>query len=282
MLTAKMIGMTDPMPTRRFRPTPAWSIYGLLVVEGLLWLSERYRLFWFNEKKGWTVLITVAAVGMTMLFMLLWFVVSLVFRWRFQFSIRSLLVLTVAVALPSSWLAVEVRQMRLEVKRQEDLAAAIENSGGGVLWSDPSAAVRLRRVFGDGYDRSIVHAIFPPNVDVTDEVLSHLEGLDGLTQVTAWDTQHVTEAGLQHLKGLSHLRILAICSTEVTDNGLENLRGLNNLEMLGLRCPKITDAGLESLKGLSKLTSLDLLDTQVTDAGEKNLKQALPNCYIIH
>ncbi len=53
--------MTDPITTRRsFRPTLAWLIYGLLVVEGLLWLSEQYRWFWFNEKKNWTVLIGVA------------------------------------------------------------------------------------------------------------------------------------------------------------------------------------------------------------------------------
>ena len=43
------------------------------------------------------MLIAVAVVGGAMLVMLLWFIVSLVFRWRFQFSIRSLLVLTVAV-----------------------------------------------------------------------------------------------------------------------------------------------------------------------------------------
>ena len=35
---------------------------------------------------------------------------GLIFRWRFQFSIRSLLVLTVAVAVPCSWLAVEVKE----------------------------------------------------------------------------------------------------------------------------------------------------------------------------
>ena len=36
--------MTDPTRTRRpFYPTPTWLIFGLLVVEGLLWLSERYR-----------------------------------------------------------------------------------------------------------------------------------------------------------------------------------------------------------------------------------------------
>ena len=105
--------MTDPKPTRRsFRPTPAWLIIGLLVVEGLLWLSERFGWFWFNEKKGWTVLIAVASVGVVMLAMLGWFIVSMVFRWRLQFSIRSLLVLVVVVALPFSWLGVEMKQAR--------------------------------------------------------------------------------------------------------------------------------------------------------------------------
>ena len=118
--------MTDPTPTRRFSPTPAWLIFGLLVVEGLLWLSERYQWFWFNEKKGWTVLIAVAVVGVAMLVMLLWFIVSLLFRWRFQFSIRSLLVLTVAVAMPCSWLGVEMKKAR----EQRNAGAAIDNLGG--------------------------------------------------------------------------------------------------------------------------------------------------------
>ena len=37
------------------------------------------------------------------------FAVSLLFGWRLQFSIRSLLALVVAVAIPCSWLTVERR-----------------------------------------------------------------------------------------------------------------------------------------------------------------------------
>ena len=118
--------MTDPIPTRHFHPTPAWVVFGLLVVEGLLWLSEWYQWFWFNEKKGWTVLIAVAVVGVAMLVMLLWFLVALVFRWRFQFSVRSLLVLTVAVAVPFSWLAVEMKAAR----EQRELFGTFEMAGG--------------------------------------------------------------------------------------------------------------------------------------------------------
>jgi hypothetical protein len=88
--------MTAPTTRPSFRTTPASLIFGLLGVEGLLWLSERYNWFWFNERKGWTVLIAVAVVGLAFLFTLLWFVSSLLFRWRLQFSIRSLMVLIVS------------------------------------------------------------------------------------------------------------------------------------------------------------------------------------------
>ena len=111
-----MTAMTAPTPTRRpFRPTPAWLIYGLLVVEGLLWLSERFQ--WPTWHKGYAVLTAVAVVGGAMILMLLWFIASLVFRWRFQFSIRSLLVLTVAVAAMCSWMAVEMKKARSSRRR---------------------------------------------------------------------------------------------------------------------------------------------------------------------
>ena len=102
-----MIRMIDPTPKRLwFFPTPGWLVLGLLAAESLLFLSERFQWFAFNSHKWWTVLITMATVGIALVLMLLWFVVALLFRWRFQFSIWSLLVLTVAVALPFSWLAV--------------------------------------------------------------------------------------------------------------------------------------------------------------------------------
>jgi hypothetical protein len=66
--------MTDAKPTRWYRPTPDRFVIGLLVVECLLWFSERYNWFWFNEKKGWTVLIAVAVVGGAMVVVLLWFI----------------------------------------------------------------------------------------------------------------------------------------------------------------------------------------------------------------
>ena len=90
----------------------------------------------------------------------------------------------------------------------------------------------------------------------------------------------VTDAGLEHLKGLTNLRRLYLSGTKVTDAGLEHLKGLTNLEHLSLSSTKVTDAGLEHLKGLTKLRALALKGTQVTNVGVKKLQQALPNCKI--
>ena len=92
---------------RRFRPTPDRCLTVLLALVGFLFLSEQFRWFAFNEKKGWTVYIAVASVGVAIVLMALWFAASLVVHWRFQFSIRSLLVLLVVVAIPCGWLAKE-------------------------------------------------------------------------------------------------------------------------------------------------------------------------------
>ena len=91
-----LAGMDAPEKRRWYCPTPGWLVLGSLAVTGLLFVSERGRWFPFNEHKGWTVLLAVAAVGVVLVVMLLWLLVALIFRWRFQFGIRTLLVLVVA------------------------------------------------------------------------------------------------------------------------------------------------------------------------------------------
>ena len=73
---------------------------------------------------------TIAAVGAVFVLMLLWFLVALAFRRRFQFSLRSLLLLVVVVAIPCSWLATEMKAAR----RQRDSAKAVDEFGGQVTY----------------------------------------------------------------------------------------------------------------------------------------------------
>ena len=75
---------------------------------------------------------------------------------------------------------------------------------------------------------------------------------------------------------------LSLAHTQITDAGLEHLEGLTNLQKLWLEGAQVTDAGLVHLKGLTNLRELHLRDAQVTDAGVKDLQEALPDCEILH
>ena len=80
----------------------------MLVLQISLLLSERYQWFAFNERKGWTVLIGVAVLGVAVLVLLVWLAVGLVFRRGFRFSLRALLLFVVVCAVVCSWFAVKM------------------------------------------------------------------------------------------------------------------------------------------------------------------------------
>ena len=118
---------------RWYRPTPDRLVLGLLAIEGFLILSDWFGWFTLNRHKGYAALLSMASVGTAGVLVLLWFAASTVFRWRFQFSIRSMLLLAVIVAIPCSWLA--------EARKQRELVEQIANSGGRVSYDyqlDPS------------------------------------------------------------------------------------------------------------------------------------------------
>ena len=120
--------MTDAAPKPRwYRLTPDRIVIGVLVVECLLWLSDRFA--WLSWYKGYAVLAGVGLVAVAILLLLVWFVVALFFRRRCQYGIRSLLLLTVVVAMPCSWLAAEMEAAR----RQAEAVTWIQSSGGSVI-----------------------------------------------------------------------------------------------------------------------------------------------------
>jgi hypothetical protein len=250
---------TPKSKLRWFNPTPSRLLVILLVVEAVLLLSERFKWFLFNGHKGWTVLIAVAVVGLFLLLMLLWFIVSLIFRWHFQFSIRSLLVLTVAVAIPFSWLAMEMKWAR-------------EQKAAGEMLTKDEGWVQ----YDDEYDESLC----PPALRWMREHLGH-DFFNNVYGVEFSETK-ATDTELVYLRSLTQLRLLFIYNTTVTDAGLEHIKGLTQLLLLVLKNTNVTDAGLEHLKGLTQLQRLDIRYTKVTDDGVRKLQKALPNCKIFH
>ncbi len=224
--------MSESQPQRRwFYPTPAWLVLGSLAVTGLLFLSERWRWFPFNEYKGWTVLLAVAGVGVVMLAMLLWWLVALVFRCRFQFGIRTLLVLTVAVALPCSWLAVEMNN----AKRQREALEGIGKLDCSVAYDWQVVTFDLNNLIPTLPD--------PPGP----EWLRNLLGLDFFSDadvVNDWKGTPVTNAKLEYLRGFPKLRQLCLYGTNVTDADVKKLKeALPKCQIDRIESPPSTPAG---------------------------------------
>jgi len=87
------------------------------------------------------------------------------------------------------------------------------------------------------------------------------------------DNTQITGAGLEHLKGMTGLKVLDLDGTQITDAGLEHLKGMTSLKTLSLGATQITGAGFEHLKGLTSLEWLYLDRTPITDAGLEHLKE---------
>jgi hypothetical protein len=291
-----------PEPNIRwFHPTPDRLVIALLAPEGCLLLSQWFGLL----PKGWPVLIAIATVAVVMLLMLLWFAVALLFGRRFQFSIRSLLVLVVVVAVPCSWMAVE----RERAKTQKEAVEAIQRSAGLVFYdyqigapgvvvrnSGPPGPAALRSLLGDDFFAVVIEASLGNggieqvgrlphlrrlniSVPIKDADLVHVEGLSELRELDLGGLS-ITDAGLEHLRFLKQLQYLGIWGTKVTNAGLRHLKALSELRRLNLSDTRVTDAGLQYVMGLPQLQELDLTSTKVTGEGVAKLQQTLPNCKI--
>jgi hypothetical protein len=179
--------------------------------------------------KGWAVLIAISAVAMTMVLMFLWFVLAIHFHRRFQFSIWSLLLLTLAVAISSSWLAMELNL----AKSQQDASWALFKLRGiidydykdrGPFWRDlgQRGPIKIQKKLVDDFFGSVTD-VHLSGTKVTDDDLKHLEGMKHLKTLDLSET-YITDAGLEHLGGLKQLRRLVLWHTQTTDAGVAKLQ----------------------------------------------------------
>jgi hypothetical protein len=257
-------------PARWYRLTPDRFVIALLVLECLLWLSQRFGWFAFNRHKGWIVLIAVGVVIIAMVVLALAFCVSLLSRWRLQFSIRSLLIMVLVVAVPFSWLATAMRNAKIE----RDAAAAIRKGGGEVEYEflghgnlittqsrfspiPPGAEwffATLEIEFFARVSKVTMHVPITDHDIVLLDQLGDAGGLDVASYVE-------TDDDILRLRRHSHLRGLEVqvSNARVTDAGLQPLNSFSNLKVLSINdCAFITDAGIARLKELKYLDSLEL------------------------
>ena len=282
----------QPKPLLRWlRLTPDRIVVALLVAEGFLLLSERFHRFAFNQHKGWTVLIAVVTVGLTLLSMLLWLTAALLFRWRFQYSLRSLLVLVVVVAVPCSWLATQMQA----ASRQQEAVEATRNLG---WWVDQEIVTTkvlpgtewLQTLLGDAFFAEVIEVRVGDAAGWSQGLPelwlyrspfteARLRRWRGPTQIHPLDLSKiratVTDAGLANLKAMTQLEELYLVGMAITDTNVEYLKELTRLQVLVLTSPNVTDSGLKHLKGLTQLEKLAVANAAITDAGLEHLDRLI-------
>ena len=212
-------------------------------------------------------------------------------RW-YQFSLRTLMLLVLAVGMVFGWIGIRMRRAhtnRQAIAAAEKALAEICERGGMLIGDEsgffvsyvPNRSItRLGLLFddpGDPHDPEAEWFISIAYLAATDAGLEDLRGLledpkeplkaELISIYSLGSPRGITDAGLKHLKGVTDLTTLDLLDTQVTDSGLKNLAGLKHLEWLILENTKVTGAGLVHLKGMTNLVDLNLASTGVTDAG---------------
>jgi Leucine-rich repeat (LRR) protein len=259
--------ISNPRPKLRWhRLTPDLTILGLLITEVFLLLSERFQWFLFNERKGLTLVIAVGVLAVTLLVLLLWFCTALLLRRKFQYSIHSLFVLTVVVAILGSSFAVKVQQAR----RQQEAVEELVKLGCDVKYDYPRPDIELRNTLIDS-DVVEVTTARDGKGDINDDKMIYLKGMTKLKSLYLFETQ-ITNAGLENIQGLTQLRLLDLRNCKITDSGLKYIKGLTQLQQLTLKRCNLTGGGLENIRGLTQLVGLNLVGNKINDAGMVHLK----------
>jgi hypothetical protein len=192
-------------------------------------------------------------------------------RWRFQFSLRSLLaVITALAVVPGGWLIYEKAQAR----RHAEAARKLRTVGAEVYAKPKWLWTRL-----EPDSPGVIVGLGLRYRKLTDADLHPVSSVRELVWLDLNDTP-VGDNGLVHLSALTGLKRLRLDETQVTDAGLAHLAGLSQLQQLNLYKTQITDAGLVHLASLTNLKELNLQRTHVTAIGVAKLQKELPKCQI--
>ena len=194
-------------------------------------------------------------------------------RWK-QFSLGTLFVfLTLLCILFGPWSD--------RAHRQRRAVAAISRLGGSVAyrgesWHDFDRRNRtpawLKKLIGQDF-LDPVTVVSLSGEEFHDEDLVCLEDLPDVEEI--WIPESITDVGLDHLRGMTHLEQVHLHGPGFTDAGLRKLRALPGLRWFTSQDARISDEGLRELSRHSKLQDLHLYTRDhrlpITDAGIRQL-----------
>jgi hypothetical protein len=171
-------------------------------------------------------------------------------RWRFQYSLRSLLIFVTVVGVLCGWLG----RFILRVQHQRSVVTQIKALGGRVNYDYQVAGMR---------DRS--HSPPPPGPGFIrwifgDDVFANVEAV-------LFSSEHqLKDEDVAILKELPHLKYVSLYGPGITDNGIEVVCHVPEIQALQIDRTGVTDAAISFIGRLPQLRFLDLWQNQgVTD-----------------
>jgi hypothetical protein len=209
---------------------------------------------------------------------------------RFQYGLRTLLIVVTLFAVACSWFAVKLQQAKTQreaveaiLKWNTNTAMSFGKLPASVLIryglqvetsynrTEPPIQRWLRHCLGDDFLYDVL-SVNIYNADLTKTDLIPLTQLKAIETLFATQCK-INDDSLKLLKDFPRLQMLYLPGTNATDAGLKHLAGLNKLQHLSLSNTRITDAGLVHLAGMTQLIFLDVSNTSITDTGLKTLSR---------
>jgi hypothetical protein len=281
----------------RFWPRWLYLTPDRLALGGLLtvvYLRVAQPMGWYGviPNKGWTeiraAMIIAYVAGCTAASIVL----GRMLRRPVQFSVRSILMAMVGVAIVAGWLTEGIGP----ASRQQRAVASLDQFGAHVNRSrpGPSPPEWQLRLLGEDYFATVTHVDFRSrpvpdgaiallvdcpgieSVDLTrasisNEGLRHFASIRSLQVLNLSDTG-VDDEGMRHLAHLTSLRILDLSNTAISDAGLAHLRNCRGMRRLSLNGnSRITGCGLENLSRMPRLEGLSVCCTGLTDEGLRRM-----------
>lgn len=184
---------------------------------------------------------------------------------RPQFTLRTLMIFTVAFATACGWYAMKRQQMQ----RRYQAISHLEELSGPVSWYD------------GGSEFEYVHRIELEGHFIDETLWKEISVLTDARTVSLSET-NVTDDDFKHLRRFWNIRDLYLRNTRVTSDGIGSLSRLTTLETLNISNTSIDDGAIRSLSQLKNLTTLNVHGTNISSLGIDRLRLALPNCRLFH
>ncbi len=184
---------------------------------------------------------------------------------RPRFTIRTLMIFTVAVATACGWYAMK----RQHLQRRYQAISHLQELSGPVSWYD------------GGSEYHYVYGIELAGHFIDEARWKEISLLTEARSVWLSET-NVTDDDLKHLRSFWNIRHLSLQKTRVTSDGIDSLSRLTTLETLIVSNTSIGDEAICSLSRLKNLTTLNVRATNISPSGLDRLRAALPTCRLFH